>query len=538
MSEDTLKCFKSQAIEFLDKEIDSHEEAKASLFGFQLSASSIASDAFGGLVNKGAKGATKSIEQHLGEFAKNTTNFFDKYQSTTTSNLKNAFTAFSKTVDKLNGGTDSSLIGIIASLASNESVVYAMAKNGSTKSSRLAGERVTVSSNLINTINEMATLRQDVGQDALSQTPETAAEAIRVSVNNAISLLSLISVSSSRLPVTYNRALSELNEALDLLKIGAGEFTLHEYMRLRLDYKLYVLQFSEIDLDLQTSIDTVMAAESDYEENKDNIIEAENKYIDEVIKLLKEFSRDVKAAIDKDTDNVVLEMFPEWSNELMAIYSMAYGAYDEGVESAVKDPANPDKKAYESLSTTYGTLKDDLDKQDLVRLMNVLAEDYFSFLNGDITEQAISAKESVILEELLEVAQNDQLLIDAGNAYNVTIMEILAVIATSTGRAGLDKISDAIGSGDVSGLFGALTENLGSTASGTAACLGASIGDLSDPQTRDLMLRVNTRVQAIQRKKQLVGALRDGNLDSAIRSVDSTISRTKRLREQLAATEV
>jgi hypothetical protein len=282
----------------------------------------------------------------------------------------------------------------------------------------------------------------------------------------------------------------------------------------------------------------VTSAESDYSDNQNLIKEAENKYIDDMISLLIAFSNDVRTILEKSSDNQLLEKFPDWSDELLSIYTMAYGAYDEAVAQKISNTDDADKQAYGSVSSTYSALKESLNKQQLVLIMKTLAEDYFDFLRGIATESRISVLESIVKEELVELAQNDRALVDAGNAYDPTAVEILSVIAVATKRAGLDRVSDAIASGSVAGLFGSLTESLGSTAGGVASCLGASISNVADPATRDLFLRVNSRVQAIQKKEQLAGALTDGNVDSAVRSIDESISRTRRLREQLFAVDV
>lgn len=534
MTNQNLECFRDSAIKFLQEEINKNVRAKDSIAGLQFSASAIANDAVSGLLTKGPVGFTKSISQHVTEFAKQTTGFADQLINNVGGDLKNIFTRIKSAGDLISNSPDSAMYGILSTMTSNPALIYSLVKNAFNRSSRLANQRITLSSNIINKINNIRSVRvQIIPGDAPTTDPESAADEALDLINSSIIFLKRAINSSGRLPTIYTIALEKMSQALDKLKIGSGQFLLQEYLQLKKEYEELISDFSNIDLDIKDSNNIAKNAEEDYESTKDGVRTIESKYIKEVMSRMIQLSRDIKAVLDKNNDKLTLSKYEIWASQLLSIYSLAHVAYDKDIQSNVSNASNPDKIAYQSAKTSLESIENDLDADPIIVKLNDLNELYFSFLFGLVPENSIHSLEEDIKKDLVLLSQSDQQLVSIDTGFNPPILEILTILSTTTKDSGLNLISDAITKGSVGGLFGLLEESLGSSAAKAAGCLSQYLLDVDNEETRNVLLRANSRMQGIQRKRQLAGAIRQGNFDRASRSIDESIRNTQQLTEQL-----
>jgi hypothetical protein len=542
-----LQRFQKTASKFLQDEIDKQEDAKISIGGINFSAKTIAKDAVGSLINKGPKGLSKSINTHLAELGNQTTSIFDTLKSAVNIDLKKILSGFNlPSTNKLSNSIESSLLQVLSGISNNPSIVYNMAKNGAKEASKNAKERIGIASQIIKIIADIRAVRSTLQVPTFSKSPLEAASAVASNLNSAKSFLVIVQsgFEASRDPkleakvirreASYNKALELMSDALDELKIGTAQFKLPEYMKLRLDFKVLIGKFSKLDSDIQTTISNVVNAEEDFEAEKTKIGAIEGAYVREVFNRLCVLVQNVDATVKKGNDALALNTFADWTNTLLAIYTLAHNAFDKDVEAATTVVTGTDKLSYSSIATSYQTLQPQVNAEDLVGDMTFLAELYFNVLRSTtFTEAFVKEKEDEITSKLSTLAQLDQQIVSENNSFNPTLTDILGVLLSVTGGSGLDKIADSIKLGSVSGLFGLLTERLGSSAAEAAGFLGDGLLSGADAEVRETLLRANARIQGIQRKRQIAGTIREKLADDAEKALDKDLLRNNKLKAEI-----
>jgi hypothetical protein len=542
-----LKRFQKTASKFLQDEIDKQEDAKISIGGINFSAKTIAKDAVSSLINKGPKGLSKSINTHLVELGNQTTSIFDTLKGAVNTDLKKILSGFNlPSTNKLSNSVQSSFLQILSGVSNNPSIVYNMAKNGSKEASKNAKERISIASQIIKIIANIRAVRSTLQVPTFSKSPLEAASAVASNLSSAKSFLVIVQsgFEASRDPkleakvirreASYNKALELMSDALDELKIGTAQFKLPEYMKLRLDFKVLISKFSKLDSDIQTTISNVIKAEEDFEVEKTKIGAIEGAYVREVFNRLSVLIQNVEATVEKGNDALALNTFADWTNTLLAIYTLAHNAFDKDVEAATTVVTGADKLSYSSISTSYQTLQPQVNAEDLVGDMTFLAELYFNVLRSTtFTEAFVKEKEDEITSKLSTLAQLDQQIISENNSFNPTLTDILGVLLSVTGGSGLDKIADSIKLGSVSGLFGLLTERLGSSAAEAAGSLGDGLLSGVDTEVRETLLRANARIQGIQRKRQIAGTIREKLADDAEKALDKDLLSNNKLKAEI-----
>jgi hypothetical protein len=542
MTASTLLCFKNEAESFLQQEIDAQEDSKLSIGNITFSAKEMATIAKDALIKKGPRGSFKSVADHIADMTGNTSNFLTEVQKKTFEDLKDFLYVFNTTDNnKISDSITATYNTLLSGVSSSSSIVYELAKNSSKKNSDDAKTRISLSNQIINIINRMTELRADMLLPAIVEDPLTSAEHIESNLSSAKSLLTIVlsgldansGAKITRREASYNKSMELMSDSLDEMKIGAGQFLLSEYMKLRLDLKVLIGKFEKIDIDINDTINNFVLAETDYISRKDNIGNTEAKYVKEVFDMLSLLLDHVRAVLKKNNNTVTLDQFNKWSIELLSIYTIAHSALDKDTEQSLES-GSTSKDLYKVSKTSYESIQPYVSASALVGDLKFLADLYFSILRSTTyTALQVSEKEKDIISRLVKLSQYDQQLVDINQSYTPTITDILAVLMASTNSSGLDVLNSAISTGNVGKVFDSLTKDFGSTAYKASVCLKDSIADISDVQLKETLLNVNAKIQAIQRNRQIAGSVSENLSNDSIKSIDSDIQSLKQLKGQL-----
>jgi hypothetical protein len=538
-----LQCFKDSALSFLNQEIDNSEKASAIMGGLSFVSNTLGLKGANKLLDKLPKGSVaKSVRSQLADFEALTTTVTSSVENLVNFGLQDIFTLYEGD-DPATGITGTAYKYLMSVLTTNSNFTYSMSKRASRAVSNASKNRVALSGEIIKTIGEIRTVRQDIPNNtgALAKAPNEAAEAVAADLKAAKSLMGSTAtrIQANRLDrtvATYNRSVEYMSSALDGLKIGSGSFRLSEYFRLRTNLKIAIDKYTEIDLEVSNGIGYFENSESDFDAGKEQVGSIESEYLRQILNRLSALIENIEKTLEKENEDLTLELFQEWTEELLAIYTLSHTVFDQEVIQSTGNPENENKQKYDQLKTALSSYKSQIQNDlkfisDLIKLPDL----YTLYIKGKISDSELRAIESTLIARLQEVSAADQQYVADEAVFNPIEEELLGFVLASARRAGLDNVTNSIIRGDIGTLFGSLTAELGASASQAAACLGKDLDLIPNLETRAALLDINTSVQNVFRNRQLAGAVRENAFKGAKNNVDRTINQLKAKVESLNA---